>query len=113
MAKKSSKKSIQNLQLRIGEVALFLRGLQLHRTDVGYLLMEYIDYMELKEKVEHPDKSLSSWIMQYNRNCLLYKQRKDDIVRFLFQRMPYSDTKPLDKLFGKGGWTAPKECITV
>ena len=75
MAKKSSTKSkvesrkskvesrksrVESLESKIGVVALYFRGLLFHRSDAGYLLMEYIDYMELTEKIEHPNKSVKN-----------------------------------------------------
>ncbi|MCQ2311791.1 MAG: hypothetical protein MJZ64_08630 [Paludibacteraceae bacterium] len=100
------------MQLRIGEVALYLRGLQIHRSDAGYVLMEYIDYMELTEKVENPDKSLKSWVQQYNINSLKRAQLKQDIVYFVFtHRDLYHVDKTLNTLFGKGNWTRP-QCFT-
>ena len=122
MAKKSSKKStkkstyhcgaLSTLEEKIGVVALYLRGLLFHRSDAGYLLMEYIDYMELTEKVENPDKSLKNWIQVYNNNSLKRRQIKDDIVNYVStHRDMYHIDSVLDTLFGKDNWTRP-QCIT-
>ena len=107
-----TKKSIQKMQVRIGVVALYFRGLLFHRSDAGYLLMEYIDYMELTEKIEHPNKSVKNWIAVYNENSLKRRQIKEDIVNYVCtHRNIYHIDDILNTLFGKDNWTRP-QCFT-
>ncbi len=95
---------------KVGVVALYLRGLQIHRTDAGYLLMEYIDYMELTEKITNPNKEIKEWIKIYNDNSLKRLRLKDDIVRYICNHIPSSASRVLNTLFGKGNWTKTSEC---
>lgn len=111
-SKKSSKKTTSKWEEKIGVVALYLRGLLFHRSDAGYLLMEYIDYMELTDKVENPNKEVANWIQVYNNNSLKRRQIKDDIVNYVStHRDMYHIDSVLNTLFGKDNWTRP-QCIT-
>ena len=104
---KSTKKTTSNLEEKIGVVALYLRGLQFHRTDAGYLLMEYITYMELTEKIENPNKNIKNWIQAYNKYALDRVRCKDVIVRYVCDHMGYNAYRVLNVLFGKGEWVMP------
>ena len=109
---KKTQKRVSDLDAKIGVAALYIRGLQLHRSDAGILIVEYIDYLLLTDKVENPNRDIKNWIQVYNENSLRRKRLKDDIIHFICTHHNlYHVSKIMDTLFGKDNWTIP-QCIT-